>query len=79
VDARWLVQQALPHVVELPPAVAGQPYPALPKGVKAWLQVHPPDATPGSGSPNLPHIKDVDWIGGKKRRGGSWGHIYFPR
>ena len=60
------------------PQSRGQPYPASPKGVKAWFQVHPTDATPGSGIPNLPHIKYVDWTGGKRGKGGSWGHIVFP-
>jgi hypothetical protein len=72
-EARRLVQKALPHAMELPPAVGGQAYPSPPKGVKAWFQVHPPDATPASNLPNLPHIKYVDWTGGKRRRGGSWG------
>jgi hypothetical protein len=77
-EARRLLQTALPQTAELPPALAGQPYPAPPKGLKAWFQVHPPDAVPGSGLPNLPHIKYVDWPSGKRGRGGSWGHIYFP-
>jgi hypothetical protein len=77
-EARRMAQTALPHATELPPTVAGQPYPSPPTGVKAWLQVHPPDATPGSGVPNLPHVKYADWTGGKRGRGGSWGHIFFP-
>lgn len=77
-EARRLVQTALPHATELPPAVAGQPYPSPPKGVKAWFQVHPPDAAPGSGLPDLPHIKYADWTGGKRGSGGNWGHIFFP-
>ena len=36
-QARQLVQAALPHATELPPAVAGQPYPSPPKGFKAWF------------------------------------------
>jgi hypothetical protein len=74
-DARRLVQKALPHAVELPPAVAGQPYASPPQGIKAWFQVHPPEPVAGN---NLPHVKYVDWTGGKKGRGGSWGHIGFP-
>jgi hypothetical protein len=77
-DARRLVRAALPHAVELPPAVTGQPYPSPPRGVKAWFQVHPPDALPGSGLPNLPHIKYADWTGGKRGSGGRWGHLFFP-
>jgi hypothetical protein len=77
-EARRFVQTALPHATELPAAVAGQPYPSPPKGVKAWFQVHPPDSTPGSGLPDLPHIKYADWTGGKRGSGGSWGHIFFP-
>ncbi len=74
-EARRIVQQALPHAVELPPAVTGQPYPNPPKGVKAWFQVHPAEPEVGN---MLPHIKYADWTGGKKGTGGTWGHIYFP-
>jgi hypothetical protein len=76
-DATRLVQTALPHATRLPPAVAWQPY-SSPHGVKARFQVHPPDATLGSGLPNLPHVKYADWTGGKRGKGGSWGHIFFP-
>jgi hypothetical protein len=44
-DALRVARSALPHATELPPAVAGQPYPSPPKGVKAWFQVQP--AEPG--------------------------------
>ncbi len=27
---------------------------------------------------DLPHVKYADWTRGKKGRGGSWGHIFFP-
>ena len=74
-EARRIVQQALPHAQELSPAMAGQPYPSPPPGVKAWFQVHP--AEPGVGN-MLPHIKYADWTGGKKGAGGTWGHIFFP-
>lgn len=74
-DAVRIVRLALPHAIELPPAVAGQPYPSPPPGVKAWFQVHP--AEPGVGN-DLPHVKYADWTSGKKGRGGTWGHIYFP-
>ena len=77
-EARGIVRQALPEAVELPPAVAGSPYPSPPAGVKQWYQTHPPDAVPGSGDPDLPHIKYADWTRGKKGRGGSYGHLYFP-
>lgn len=74
-DAVRAVRTALPHATELPPAVAGQSYPSPPKGVKAWFQVQP--AEPGVGN-DLPHVKYADWTGGKKGRGGTWGHIFFP-
>jgi hypothetical protein len=74
-DARRLVRNALPHAVELPAAVAGVPYPSPPAGVKAWFQPHP--AEPSAGHP-LPHLKYADWTDGKKGRGGSWGHLFFP-
>lgn len=74
-DARRLVRTALPHAVELPAAVSGQPYPAPPPGVKAWYQVHPAEP---SVAISLPHVKYADWTKGKKGRGGSWGHICFP-
>lgn len=74
-EALRLVRTALPHATELPPAVAGQHYPSPPPGVKAWFQVQP--AEPSAGN-NLPHVKYADWTRGKKGRGGSWGHIFFP-
>lgn len=77
-EARRIVRQALPDAAELPPAVPGQPYPNPPSGVQRWFQAHPPDAAPGSNDPNLPHLKYADWTGGKKFKGGSWGHLYFP-
>jgi len=77
-DALRIVRLALPHAVELPPAIAGKSYPAPPAGAKAWFQVHPPDAASGSGLPNLPHVKYVDWTRGKRKKGGSWGHVFFP-
>ncbi len=46
-----------------------------PQGVKAWFQVHPAEPAVGN---NLPHVKYADWTGGKKGRGGSWSHIFFP-
>jgi hypothetical protein len=74
-DALATIRKAMPDAVELPRAVAGQPYPSPPPGVKKWFQIHPPE--PGVGN-NLPHIKFADWTNGKKGTGGSWGHIFFP-
>lgn len=74
-EAKRLVGEAMPDAVELPPAVAGQPYAGPPPGVRKWFQVHPPE--PGVGH-DQPHVKYADWTGGKKGRGGSWGHIFFP-
>jgi len=73
VEARRIVETALPHAIELPPAVVGKPYPSAP--VKAWFQVQPAEPSVGN---DLPHIKYEDWTAGKKRTGGSWGHIFFP-
>ena len=73
--ARRIIQQALPHAQEVPPASAGQPYPSPPQGVKAWFQVHPAEPEVDH---SLPHLKDVDWTGGKKGSGGSWGHLFYP-
>lgn len=72
--ARGIMQKAMPGAKELPPAMAGAPYPKRPPGVKQFYQLHPPE--PGVGN-NLPHFKYGDWSGGKKRGGGSWGHIFF--
>jgi hypothetical protein len=74
-DALATMRKAMPDAVELPRAVAGQPYRDPPPGVKKWFQIHPPE--PGVGN-NLPHIKFCDWTNGKKGTGGSWGHIFFP-
>ena len=74
-EARRILQQALPHAQELLPAVAGQPYPSPPYGVKAWFQVQPAEPDVGN---MLPHIKYADWTGGKKGSGGTWGHLFFP-
>ena len=74
-EARRLVRTALPDALELPHAVAGQPYAGPPSGVRRWFQVHP--AEPGVGN-DLPHIQYADWTQCKKGRGGSWGHIFFP-
>ncbi len=73
-DAIWLIRAAMPDAVELPRATAGQPYPAPPKGVKKWYQVHPAERGVGNA---LPHVKYADWTRGKKGKGGSWGHISF--
>ena len=50
-DALRVVRVALPHATELPVAMADQPYPSPPKGVKDWFQVHPADAAPGRTCP----------------------------
>jgi len=77
-EARRIMRRASPDALELPPAVAGRPYPGPPFGVIKWFQRHPPDAAPGSNDPSLPHLKYADWSRGKKNRGGSWGHLFFP-
>jgi hypothetical protein len=74
-DAKRLVTTALPHAIELAPAAAGQAYASPPKGARAAYQDHP--AEPGVGN-DLPHVKYVDWTKGKRGRGGSWGHLFFP-
>lgn len=74
-EAKRLVKKALPHATELPPAVKGQLYPSPNPGVKAWYQVHPSEPEVGN---SLPHVKYADWTKGKKGRGGSWGHLFFP-
>jgi hypothetical protein len=73
-EARSLLRQAMPDAIELPAAVAGQPYPRPPVGCLKWFQLHP--AEPAIGH-DRPHFKYVDWTGGKKGRGGSWGHVEF--
>jgi hypothetical protein len=73
-EGRRLLQMAMPDAVELPPAVSGQPYPNPPPGCRKWYQLHPPE--PGVGN-DRPHFEYADWTGGKKGRGGSWGHIEF--
>ncbi len=73
-DARRLLQQAMPDGVELALAVAGQPYPNPPSGIKKWYQLQPPEPHVGH---HLPHFKYADWTGGKKGRGGKWGHLFF--
>ena len=74
-EARQVVQAAMPDAVELPRAVAGEPYGSPPPGVKKWFRVEPAEPQVGN---NSPHIKYVDWTTGKKSTGGSWGHIFFP-
>jgi hypothetical protein len=66
----------MPDAVELPPAVAGQPYPNPPPGVKKWYQLQPPEPQVGN---HDPHFKYVDWTKGKRDAGGSSGHIFFPK
>jgi hypothetical protein len=74
-EARRLVRAAFPDAVELPRAVVGQPYAGPASGIRKWFQVHP--AEPGVGN-DMPHVKYADWTRGKKGRGGSWGHVFFP-
>ncbi len=74
-EAKRLVREAYPDAVELPVAADGQPYAGPPPGVKRWYQVHAPEPSAGN---ELPHVKSADWTGGKKGRGGSWGHLFFP-
>src|SRR5438046_911701 len=74
-EAKRLAKKALPHAVELPYATAGQVYASPPKGVKATYQVQPAEPSVGN---DLPHVKYVDWTKGKRGRGGSWGHLFFP-
>ena len=74
-DATRLVVSALPGAVELPRADLGGAYTPPPTGVKAWYQIHPAEPTVGN---DLPHVKYADWSRGKKGRGGSWGHLFFP-
>ncbi len=74
-EARAIVRTAMPDAVELPQAVAGKPYPSPPPGVKQWFQVHPPE--PGVNH-DMPHIKYADWTAGKRKTGGSSGHIFYP-
>ncbi len=75
-EARMVLRHAMPDAVELPPAVAGQPYPNPPPGVKNWYQLQPPEPQVGN---HLPHFKYVDWTKGKRDAGGSSGHIFFPK
>jgi len=77
-EARQIMQRAMPDASELPPAVAGQPYPSPDAGMDRWFQRHPADSHPGSNDPYLPHLKYADWTRGKKNKGGSWGHLFFP-
>src|SRR5688572_13675382 len=74
-EAKRLVKIALPHAIELPPATSGQLYPSPPKTAKAWYQVQPAEPQVDN---NFPHVKYVDWSKGKRGRGGSWGHLFFP-
>jgi hypothetical protein len=74
-EARRIVQQALPHAVEVAPAVAGKPYPRPDPNAKAWFQVQPAEPAVNHA---WPHIKYEDWTGGKKFKGGRWGHLFFP-
>jgi hypothetical protein len=74
-EALRLIRIALPQATELPKAMAGRPYPSPLPGVVQWFQVHPAEPSIAN---DLPHVKYADWTKGKKGRGGSWGHIWFP-
>lgn len=74
-EADRLIRTALPDAVEIPPATASLPYPAPPTGTLRWYQSHPPEPQVGH---DRPHLKYADWSRGKKGRGGSWGHLFFP-
>jgi hypothetical protein len=50
-DAVRVVRSALPHAAELPPAIAGQPYPCPAIGVKAWFQAQPAEPSVGNDAP----------------------------
>jgi hypothetical protein len=70
-----LIRAALPHAMELPRALSGQPYPTPARGIKAWFQLHPAEKIVGN---DFPHVKYADWTKGKKGFGGRWGHLFFP-
>jgi hypothetical protein len=74
-EARRIIQGAMPDAVEVPRAPAGQPNPTAAPGIKKWFQVQPPEPQVGN---DLPHIKYENWADGKKKSGGSWGHLFFP-
>ncbi|MEO6808098.1 MAG: hypothetical protein ABI353_03170 [Isosphaeraceae bacterium] len=74
-EAHLIVRKALPHAVELARGVPGQPYPRAAPGIRAWFQVQPPEPDVGN---MRPHVKYEDWTGGKKFKGGRWGHLAFP-
>ncbi len=73
-EARDLLRRAMPDALELPAALPGQPYPNPPTGCRKWYQLHPAEP---SVDHDRPHFKYADWTGGKKGRGGRWGHIEF--
>ncbi len=74
-QARRIVQRALPHAVEISRGAPGEPYPRAGPGTRAWYQVQPSEPAVGN---NLPHVKYEDGTGGKKFKGGRWGHLFFP-
>ena len=74
-QAQRLVRKAIPEAVELPPGISGSQYPSPSAGTEAWHQQHPAEPSVGN---NRPHVKYADWRRGKKGRGGSWGHVFFP-
>lgn len=74
-EALRIIRAAMPHALELPAATSGSLYPGIPQGTRAWFQVHPAEPHVGN---NMPHVKYADWTQGKKGRGGSWGHLFYP-
>lgn len=73
-EALEWAQEAFPDAVHLPDAQPNTPYPST-AGYDKWYRFEPAEPDVGN---NLPHIKYADWTGGKKNRGGSWGHIFYP-
>jgi hypothetical protein len=73
-QTRHLLQKILHGAVELPPAVAGQPYPKPPPGCLNWFQLHPAEPAIGNAKP---YFKYQNWTDGKKGRGGRWGQLGF--
>ena len=70
-----LFSTALPHAVEIPPAVAGKPYPKAASDVKAWYQVQPPE--PEVEQPAATHkIRGLD--GRQEVQGWSLGAYFLP-
>ena len=63
VEARRIIEGAMPDAVEVTPAVVGHRYPVPAPGVKKWFQAQPSEPQVGN---DLPHIRYQDWTRGKK-------------